>query len=80
VVMAHNNWTSYSLGERWSFTGFDPNGIPEFARARKAMQYAASRCVFGWSLRRWLLPGPTVHLGIHSGNRSREGGEHLSGA
>jgi hypothetical protein len=24
------------------FTGFDPGGIPEFARARKAMQYAAS--------------------------------------
>ena len=24
------------------FQGFDPNGIPEFARARKAMQYAAS--------------------------------------
>jgi hypothetical protein len=86
VVMAHNNWTSYSSGERWnivfdiapaegsriimdgmpglihsgddfginaagmmitettigSFSGFDPNGIPEFVRARKAMQYAAS--------------------------------------
>ena len=25
-----------------SFTGFDPNGIPEFVRARKAMQYAES--------------------------------------
>ncbi|MGO4882142.1 MAG: C45 family autoproteolytic acyltransferase/hydolase [Bryobacteraceae bacterium] len=24
------------------FAGFDPNGIPEFVRARKAMQYAAS--------------------------------------
>jgi len=24
------------------FSGFDPNGIPEFARARKAMQYASS--------------------------------------
>jgi hypothetical protein len=24
------------------FVGFDPNGIPEFVRARKAMQYAAS--------------------------------------
>lgn len=24
------------------FAGFDPNGIPEFARARKAMQYAGS--------------------------------------
>jgi Phospholipase B len=86
VVMAHNNWTSYSSGERWniifditpaegsriimdgmpglihsgddfgingagmmitettigSFSAFDPNGIPEFVRARKAMQYAAS--------------------------------------
>ena len=86
VVIAHNNWTSYSSGERWnivfditpadgrriimdgmpglihsgddfginaagmmitettisSFTGFDPNGIPEFVRARKAMQYAES--------------------------------------
>ena len=86
VVIAHNNWTSYSSGERWniifdivpaqgsrmimdgmpglihsgddfginsagmlitettisSFTGFDPEGIPEFVRARKAMQYATS--------------------------------------
>src|ERR1035437_9784769 len=86
VVMAHNNWTSYSSGERWniifdiqpaagsrmimdgmpglihsgddfginaagaiitettigSFSGFGPDGIPEFVRARKAMQYAAS--------------------------------------
>ena len=86
VVIGHNNWTSYSTGERWniifditpsegnriimdgmpglihsgddfgvnsagmmitettigSFSGFDPNGIPEFVRARKAMQYAAS--------------------------------------
>ena len=24
------------------FTGFDPKGVPEFVRARKAMQYAAS--------------------------------------
>jgi hypothetical protein len=87
VVIAHNNWTSYSSGERWNiifdiqpangnriimdgmpglihsgddfgvnsagimitettisgFTGgFDTNGIPEFVRARKAMQYSAS--------------------------------------
>jgi hypothetical protein len=86
VVIAHNNWTSYSSGERWNiifdiqpakgsrfimdgmpglihsgddfgvnaagilitettisgFTGFDPAGIPEFVRARKAMQYSAS--------------------------------------
>ena len=86
VVIGHNNWTSYSSGERWNiifdmapangnrilmdgaaglihsgddfglnsagiiitettisnFTGFDPAGIPEFVRARKAMQYAAS--------------------------------------
>ncbi|MBS1854837.1 MAG: peptidase C45 [Acidobacteria bacterium] len=86
VVIAHNNWTSYSSGERWNiifdivpargnrmimdgapgiihsgddfginsagimitettiggFHGFDPAGVPEFARARKAMQYAAS--------------------------------------
>ena len=87
VVMAHNNWTSYSSGERWNivfditpaqgsrilmdgmpglihsgddfginaagmmitettiggnFSGFDLNGIPEFVRARKAMQYASS--------------------------------------
>jgi len=86
VVIAHNNWTSYSSGERWNiifditpaqgsrilmdgmpglihsgddfginaagmmitettiggFSGFDPNGIPEFVRARKAMQYAGS--------------------------------------
>jgi len=86
VVIGHNNWTSYSSGERWNimfdivpssghrilmdgaaglihsgddfgmnsagiiitettisgFTGFDPNGIPEFVRARKAMQYSES--------------------------------------
>jgi hypothetical protein len=86
VVIAHNNWTSYSSGERWNiifdiqpakgnrivmdgmpglihsgddfglnsagilitettisgFSGFDPAGVPEFVRARKAMQYAAS--------------------------------------
>jgi hypothetical protein len=86
VVIAHNNWTSYSTGERWNivfdivpakghriimdgapglihsgddfginsagmmitettisgFTGFDPSGVPEFVRARKAMQYAGS--------------------------------------
>jgi hypothetical protein len=86
VVIAHNNWTSYSSGERWNiifeivpskgnrivmdgaaglihsgddfginsagimitettisgFSGFDPAGLPEFVRARKAMQYADS--------------------------------------
>ncbi len=86
VVIGHNNWTSYSSGERWNimfdiapargsrifmdgaaglihsaddfgvnaagivitettisgFSGFDPNAVPEFVRARKAMQYAAS--------------------------------------
>ena len=86
VVIAHNNWSSYLSGERWtmmfdivpthgehfimdgfpgvihsaddfginsagivitettisSFFGYDPNGIPEFARARKAMQYSQS--------------------------------------
>jgi hypothetical protein len=86
IVIGHNNWTSYSSGERWNvifdivpakgsrilmdgsaglihsgddfglnaagivitettisnFSGFDPNGIPEFVRARKAMQYAKS--------------------------------------
>jgi hypothetical protein len=86
VVIGHNNWTSYSSGERWNimfdikpsngsrimmdgspglihsaddfgmngagiiitettisnFSGFDPNGIPEFVRARKAMQYSTT--------------------------------------
>jgi hypothetical protein len=86
IVIGHNNWTSYSSGERWNiifdiapakghhilmdgaaglihsgddfglndagivitettisgFSGYDPDGIPEFVRARKAMQYAAS--------------------------------------
>ena len=86
VVIAHNNWSTYMEGERWtiiydivpakgyrmlmdglpgvihsaddfvvnsagmaitettigSFHGFDPNGIPEFVRGRKAAQYAAS--------------------------------------
>jgi len=86
VVIAHNNWSSYLTGERWtiifdivpaqgqhfimdgfpgvihsaddfginsagivitettisSFFGYDPNGIPEFVRGRKAMQYAKS--------------------------------------
>jgi hypothetical protein len=86
IVIAHNNWTSYLDGERWTivfdivpakghrmlmdglpgvihsaddfvtnsagivitettighFSGYDPNGIPEFVRARKAAQYSAS--------------------------------------
>jgi phospholipase B-like protein len=86
VVIAHNNWSSYIDGERWTiifdvvpakgqhfimdgfpglihsgddfsinsagivitettitgFHGYDPNGIPEFVRARKAMQYSQS--------------------------------------
>ena len=86
VIIAHNNWSGYLEGERWTiifdiaprsgnrilmdgvpglihsaddfgmnsagimitettishFSGYDPNGIPEFVRARKAMQYAAS--------------------------------------
>ena len=86
VVIAHNNWTGYMDGERWTiifdvvpakgnrfmmdgypgfihsgddfginaagmmitettisnFHGWDANGIPEFVRGRKAMQYAAS--------------------------------------
>jgi len=86
VVIAHNNWTSYLDGERWTiifdivpakglhfimdgfpglihsaddfginsagivitettignFFGYDPKGIPEFVRARKAMQYSES--------------------------------------
>ena len=86
IVIGHNNWTSYSSGERWNimfdivpaagnrilmdgepgvihsaddfgvnsagiaitettisgFRGFDPQAVPEFVRARKAMQYAGS--------------------------------------
>ncbi|HKD10049.1 MAG TPA: C45 family peptidase [Bryobacteraceae bacterium] len=86
VVIAHNNWTAYLDGERWTmifdiapakghrfvmdgypglihsaddfgvndagiaitettitaFHGWDSNGIAEFARARRAMQYSAS--------------------------------------
>jgi len=86
IVVAHNNWTSYLDGARWTiifdivpakgerilmdgfpgmihsaddfglnsagivvtettiggFSGYEPAGIPEFVRARKAMQYAAS--------------------------------------
>ena len=86
VVIAHNDWSGYLDGERWTiiydivpekgnrilmdggpgvidsgddfgmnaagivitettisnFFGYDPNGIPEFVRARKAMQYAES--------------------------------------
>jgi len=86
VVIAHNNWTEYLDGERWTiifdivpdrgnrmlmdglpgvihsaddfvinsagiiitettighFSGYDPAGIPEFVRARKAAQYSAS--------------------------------------
>jgi phospholipase B-like protein len=86
VVIAHNNWTNYLDGERWTvifdiaptkgkrmlmdglpgvihsaddfvmnsagiiitettighFSGYDPNGIPEFVRARKAAQYSTS--------------------------------------
>jgi len=86
IVIAHNNWSSYAEGERWTimfdiqpehghrmimdgtpgvitsqddfgendaglmitettitqFAGWNPDGIPEFVRSRKAMQYAAS--------------------------------------
>jgi hypothetical protein len=86
VVIAHNNWTNYLDGSRWTiafdiapahgyrllmdglpgfihsgddfglnaagivitettisgFHGYDAMGVPEFVRARKAMQYAAS--------------------------------------
>jgi hypothetical protein len=86
IVVAHNNWSSYADGERWTvmfdikpehghrmvmdgepgvitsqddfgvndagliitettitqFIGWNPDGIPEFVRSRKAMQYAAS--------------------------------------
>ena len=86
IVIAHNNWTNYLDGERWTiifdivpakgyrilmdgfpgyihsgddfgvnaagiiitettisnFFGYDASAIPEFVRARKAMQYAAS--------------------------------------
>jgi hypothetical protein len=86
VVIAHNNWSDYLEGSRWTiafdivpaaghriimdglpgfiasdddfgvndagimitettitgFEGFDTTGIPEFVRARKAMQYASS--------------------------------------
>jgi len=86
VIIAHNCWTNYLEGERWTvifdivpakgyrilmdgfpgfihsgddfglnsagiaitettishFSGYDPKGIPEFVRARKAIQYAAS--------------------------------------
>jgi len=86
IVIAHNNWTNYLDGQRWTiifdiapakgsrmlmdglpgvihsaddfvvnsagivitettighFFGYDPAGIPEFVRARKAAQYSAS--------------------------------------
>lgn len=86
IVMAHNAWVDYMIGERWnlildirpqrgnrilmdswpgfihsgddfavnsagimvtettigSFKGFDENGLPEFMRARKAVQYSNS--------------------------------------
>jgi len=86
VIIAHNNWTSYLDGSRWTivfdiaptkghrilmdgfpglihsgddfginsaglmvtettishFSGYDPSGVPEFVRARKALQYASS--------------------------------------
>ncbi len=85
-VIAHNNWTNYLDGERWtiifdivpkqghrflmdgypglihsaddfgvndagiaitettigSFSGWDSNGVPEFVRARRAMQYSST--------------------------------------
>jgi len=86
IVIAHNNWTGYLDGERWTimfdivpakgnrmlmdgfpgmihsaddftinsagiivtettisqFHGYDPSGIPEFVRGRKAVQYSTS--------------------------------------
>jgi hypothetical protein len=86
IVMAHNNWIEYVIGQRWNvileivpekgnriimdalpgfihsgddfninskgiivtettitqYQGFDPEGVAEFVRARKAIQYASS--------------------------------------
>jgi hypothetical protein len=86
IVIAHNNWTNYLDGERWTivfdvapsaghrfimdgypglihsaddfgindagiaitettitgFSGWDPRGVPEFVRARRALQYSTS--------------------------------------
>jgi hypothetical protein len=86
IVLAHSNWSTYTLGERWNiildivpekgnrilmdappgfihsgddffinsaglvvtettitqFAGYDTTGVPEFVRARKAIQYASS--------------------------------------
>jgi len=86
IVIAHNNWSSYAEGERWTivfdiqpahghrilmdgapaiitsqddfgvndaglmitettiteFEGWNPDGIPEFVRSRKALQYGSS--------------------------------------
>ena len=86
IVIAHNNWSSYAEGERWTvifdiqpahghrilmdgepgvitsqddfgvndaglmitettitqFEGWNPDGMPEFVRSRKALQYAGS--------------------------------------
>jgi len=86
IVIAHNNWSSYAEGERWTmmfdiqpahghrilmdgepgvitsqddfgindaglmitettitqFEGWNPDGVPEFVRSRKALQYGAS--------------------------------------
>ncbi|HEX4066346.1 MAG TPA: C45 family peptidase [Acidobacteriaceae bacterium] len=86
IVIAHNNWSSYAEGSRWTmmfdiqpthghrilqdgvpgmitsnddfgindagimitettiaqFEGWNPNGVPEFVRSRKALQYANS--------------------------------------
>ncbi len=95
VIIAHNNWTNYLDGERWTiiydivpskgrrilmdglpgfihsaddfgvnsgglmitettisqFFGYDPQGVPEFVRARKAMQYADSIDAFARIMR-----------------------------
>ncbi len=97
VVIAHNAWTGYMDGERWTmvfdiapangyrilmdgfpglihsgddfgvnsagiiitettisrFHGWNPDGIPEFVRARKAMQYSASIDDFS----KWMTEG-----------------------
>ena len=77
------------------FNGFDPNGIPEFVRARKAMQYASSIDDFARIMRQgnnggyantWLVADrktneiARLELGLKNVNLSRTKDGYFSGA
>jgi len=139
VIIAHNNWTSYMEGTRWTiifdiapaqgyrilmdglpgfissdddfginsagimitettitgFSGYDPKGVPEFVRARKAMQYSATIDDFVQSMKQgnnggyandWLIADrknnqiASLELGLKNVTLERKSDGYFAGA